>query len=726
MGATTEVERPSKVDVLIVGAGPAGLMMATWLSRLGVTTRIVDKRGTKVYNGQADGLHCRTMEIFDSFGFLHRAVLESNPMIELAFWNPGESGVIQRSQRVPVTLPNTSRCRAAVLHQGRIERFMIDSIAEHSDIVVERGVLPESLEFDESKAEDEAAYPIRVQLRHLTEAEATPKQVVTSANGAGIQDGLYRSNLALDDTQDLLNAAKLNEKAGSTETVEAKYMVGCDGAHSWVRNQLGFSLDGESTDYIWGVVDIVPITDFPDIRFITTIHSASSGSMLIIPRERDIVRLYIQLTTTNELGGAKIDRSDINPDVILAAARKIFAPYKIAYRYCDWWTAYQVGQRVCNQFSHHDRIFLAGDAVHTHSPKAGQGMVRNETSFRECSDIDLTDIKQNVSMGDTHNLGWKIGQVIHGLSDRSLLKTYQPERRRVAQELIDFDYRYSRLFSGRPAKDVMDEEGVDMSEFMGVFQKQNLFISGLAVDYGKSLITAKDGSSLEQGDGTDVKVPTEAAHSTPSLAANVPLGKRMPSFPVLRQCDSHPWHLQELLLADGKWRLIVFAGDIEAPEQKQRLLNVAAALEGPQSFIRRHTPATRPLDGLIDPIVVHAAPRVSQDIFALPAIFRPFHPTRGWNYGKIFVDDTMLHDPQCGLAYENYGIDRARGCALIVRPDQHVAWIGEMDDYASMDKFFAGCMRVQAEPNRDVLDAPKGWAEGHDGAKTTINGDAAH
>ena len=82
-------------------------------------------------------------------------------------------------------------------------------------------------------------------------------------------------------------------------------------------------------------------------------------------------------------------------------------------------------------------------------------------------------------MQDTYNLGWKIGAVVNGYCDRSLLKTYQSERRRVAQDLIDFDHRFSRLFSGRPAKDVMDEEGISMAEFKDAFEKGNQFASGI-------------------------------------------------------------------------------------------------------------------------------------------------------------------------------------------------------------------------------------------------------
>jgi phenol 2-monooxygenase len=157
-------------------------------------------------------------------------------MLEINLWNPDDNGQIQRSDRIPDTTPGISRFQQVVLHQGRIERFFLDSIAEHSDIRVERGILPESMKFDPTKADDDNAYPIEVTLRHLTEEEAT-----------AVQDGLFRSNLTPDDTADLLAASKLKDKAGAVETIRAKYVVGCDGAHSWVRNWLGYELRGVRT-----------------------------------------------------------------------------------------------------------------------------------------------------------------------------------------------------------------------------------------------------------------------------------------------------------------------------------------------------------------------------------------------------------------------------------------------------------------------------------------------
>jgi 2-polyprenyl-6-methoxyphenol hydroxylase-like FAD-dependent oxidoreductase len=356
---------------------------------------------------------------------------------------------------VPDVVPGISRFKEIVLHQGRIERFFLDHIKKHSKdtLRVERGVLPESLHITEDLVNDHSAenYPITVQLRYLTEEEAMPAQ----SKGSDINDGLFRSNLAEDDTENLI--ANSREKYGSTETVRAKYVVGCDGAHSWTRKQLGFQLEGEPTDHIWGVLDIIPITDFPDVRKRCAIHSAASGSMMIIPRENKLTRLYIQLTEIKPDASGRADRSKITPETIINAARKIIAPYNLTYEYCDWWTAYQIGQRVGTNFDRDSRVFLAGDAVHTHSPKAGQGM--------------------NVSMQDAYNLGWKLGLVVKGVAQSSILKTYQSERRRIAQDLIAFDHKFSRLFSGRPAKDVMDEEGVNMDEFKQAFLKGKYRIS---------------------------------------------------------------------------------------------------------------------------------------------------------------------------------------------------------------------------------------------------------
>ena len=95
-------------------------MCATWMAHTGISARIIDKRGTKIFNGQADGLQCRSLEIFDSFGFADRAVKEANHMLEFSMWNPGADGKLRRDDRVVDTPHGASRFGEMVLHQGRI------------------------------------------------------------------------------------------------------------------------------------------------------------------------------------------------------------------------------------------------------------------------------------------------------------------------------------------------------------------------------------------------------------------------------------------------------------------------------------------------------------------------------------------------------------------------------------------------------------------------------
>jgi phenol 2-monooxygenase (NADPH) len=312
-----------------------------------------------------------------------------------------------------------------------------------------------------------------------------------------------------------------------------------------------------------------------------------------------------------------------------------------------------------------------------------------------------------------YNLGWKVANVVNGTSSRSILKTYQSERRRIAQDLIDFDHRFSRLFSGRPAKDVMDEEGIDMQGFKDAFVKGNMFASGIAVDYGASMIVAKSGDSEKQGDGTDVLGKSELrVVSRQELAGEIQVGMRMPSFKVLNQADARPWHFQELLKSNGRWRLVVFAGNVKNESQKSRIDALGKKLGGEKSFLKRFTPASKRYDSVIEVLTVHSAPRQETTIFDFEPAFRPWDDSDGWDYWKIHVDDQSYHEGH-GEAYKNYGIDPEKGCALILRPDQYVSWVGEVDDYEAMDNFFSGFMIEQPQSTTTEKIVPVTNGEGH-------------
>ncbi|ETS74849.1 hypothetical protein PFICI_13333 [Pestalotiopsis fici W106-1] len=664
----------SSVDVLIIGAGPAGLMAAAWMAHCGVHARIIDKRNAKVFCGQADGLNPRSQEIFESFGFVDRFRKEAYYLNEVwATSSPDENGVIRRGERTPDTPPGLSRFMHATLHQGRIERFFLDNIKKYSKdtIQVERGVMPESLAIEETKVHDQTAYPVTVKLRRLNEEESTPKQ----HGGAQFADGLFRSNLFGEADEDAL-LQRSYERAGESETVHAKYVIGCDGARSWTRNVLGFELQGESIDAIWGVMDIVPFTDFPGIRERSMIQSAEYGSLMVIPRENNLVRLYIQLIEVKlDATTGRADKSKITPESIFDAAKKILQPYKIEYDVCDWWTAYQIGQRVGTHFQAHDRVFLAGDAVHTHSPKAGQGM--------------------NVSMQDCYNLGWKLALVIKGIAQPSILSTYEAERRRVAQELIAIDHRLSRQISGKPVKDSADPTGINPDDFKKSMIEGHLFFQGLSINYGPSSLIAKPSEADEHGNGGGIaqstKINAETFAKRQALATGLPVGMRFNSCKVLDQSDGRIWHLQEKLKSDGRFRIVLFAGNILDPAQKQRVEHLCTQLDAPSNFLRRIT-GTGSIDSIVEILTIHSAKRHSVELLRdFPDILHPFSRQTGWGYHQVYCDDVSVYEG-FGDAYVSYGVDKDRGCVVVVRPDQIVAWVGELDDFDDLQSYFQGCL----------------------------------
>ncbi|CEJ61354.1 hypothetical protein PMG11_09889 [Penicillium brasilianum] len=650
---TAKENGESKTDVLIIGAGPSGLMAAYWMARCGIQARIVDKRGTKVFTGQADGLRVRTLELFDSMGFQHRVQQEGHVAVEANFWVPDGKGNLVRQGPHCSSKANESPFRNMLLNQGRIERFLLDSIQNHSDLQVERGVIAETFEYDEQMNDDPNSYPITVKLRTLSGEEANgPSLRVNETNQTTVASGVTRGNLLMDDWNELVENSRAKET--KTEIVKAKYLIGCDGAHSWTRKQVNIPLEGSTTDHVWGVIDVIPISDFPDIRRLGTVTHAS-GTILVIPRERSMVRLYVPVQTIEEVttSEGRFDRSKITLEIIKRRVQAIFAPYTFDFQICDWWAAYQIGQRIAPAFSKGNRIFLAGDAVHTHSPKVGLGM--------------------NMSMQDGFNIGWKVALVASGVAQPSILSTYDAERHRLAEMLLDFDRHWSGLFTEG------DEESKTQS-MIKVVELFEDFADGRKSFYGASELVWKPENDGDQ--------PT-ARHLIP--------GERFPPVKLRMQADGNLRWTTRLLESDGRFRVVILAGDMRAATQKDRVLALARNLSGGNdnelSVFDRYTPLAGRFDCAIDVIAIHSAPWTQVEFFDFPKILRPFDPVRGWNYDKIWCDDACIWDRDCdGKGYERWEVDRMRGAMVVVRPDQYIGWVGELEEVDELTRYLDGVL----------------------------------
>ena len=126
-------------------------------------------------------------------------------------------------------------------------------------------------------------------------------------------------------------------------------MVGCDGARSTVRKTIGRELHGDSANHAWGVMDVLAVTDFPDVRFKSLIQSANDGSIIIIPREGGyLFRLYIEIDKLD--AGERVSNRNITSDDLIAAARRILHPHTLDVKEVAWWSVYEIGQRLCDKF----------------------------------------------------------------------------------------------------------------------------------------------------------------------------------------------------------------------------------------------------------------------------------------------------------------------------------------------------------------------------------------
>ncbi|KAI1759577.1 FAD binding domain-containing protein [Hypoxylon sp. FL1150] len=599
------------VDLLIVGAGPAGLMLALWASKFNMKTRIVDDKDSRVATGRADGVNSRTLEIFQSFGIARDFISRAYHINEICKWNPKPSNEeeIERTETVLAQPHHLSRFTQSSLNQGAIEQILEDEIISGGRIRIERNTKPISLHLDETEAcsdgqeANQVSYPIHVTLRKI--------------EGKQSASTIHKGPAVLID-----------------EKVKAKYVVGCDGAHSWVRRAVNMTTEGQKTDTHFGVIDIVPLTDFPDIRKSCVIHS-KYGSVMTVPREDRLVRLYVQLGETAR-GSNLVKQADVTPEMILEHAQRILKPYTLNFEICDWHSVYTVGQRLAPRFDYKNRIFLAGDAVHTHSPTLGQGM--------------------NVSMQDAFNLGWKLGSVITGVMKPEILSTYNDERRLVAVTLIDLDKEMTRFYSKGPSKQSRDYQTF-RDRFAG-------FVSGTAVCYAPSALVAKT--------------------SEQSSVSHIELGQRLPSHKVVCNAEANLIHLSDMMPSNGTWRILTFAGDIESPSQLERVQQLGTYLEGLKEQYSYPEQAT------LEVLLVHSGTR-DFNVLDLHPVYHPWSVTHGWDYWKVFSDDVWSFEP-CQSPYEKYGVDKQRGCVVIVRPDQHVSYIGALDNFDNISQFFSGAL----------------------------------
>lgn len=595
-GIDRPVDLPDEMDVLIVGSGPAGMLLSAQMSQFpGVTTRIIERRGARLPLGQADGIQPRSVETFQAFGFAERITAEAYNIAYMNFWGPDPENPVNiiRTTRTEDYGLKISEFPHLIVNQARVLDYFAEAAADGPGrIVPDYGV-----EFVGLTVHDDGEYPVEMRVRYVA-----------------------------------------GERSGEERMIRAKYVVGCDGARSGVREAIGRTHVGEFSAHAWGVMDVLVNTDFPDWRTKCAIN-AKAGNILHIPREGGYLsRVYVDLGEVAADDNHQVRSTPV--EKVIEKANEILHPYSLDVKEIAWSSVYEVGHRVTDGFDdalgtdRSPHVFLTGDACHTHSAKAGQGM--------------------NVSMQDGFNLGWKLGAVLTGISPESLLSTYSAERQPVAQQLIDFDREWSSLMARKP------EEISDPQELSNYYLATAEFPSGFMTHYESSAITG------------------DSAHQ--ALAAGFPLGRRFKSAEVVRVCDGNVVHLGHHAKADGRWRVYAFA-DASGAHLRQW-----ASAVGP--LIAKYTPTDADADAVFDVKAIFQQSFEDVDILSVPQLFLPqTGPLNLTDWEKVYTAaPNAWTDTDIFVKRE---LSRA-GVVVVVRPDQYVAAVLPLSATTELESFLEG------------------------------------
>src|SRR6185312_2694482 len=341
----------SSCEVLVVGAGPTGLVLALWLNRLGVKVRIVDRLPAAAPYSRALGVQARTLEFYAQMD-LAASVVAAGRQVEAAnLWVAGRR--VAHAPLGPMGTGISPYPYVLIYPQDAHERLLEDRLRA-AGVAVDRGV--------ELAAFSETADGIAAELRHA---------------------------------------------GGRVETCAARYLAGCDGAHSRVREGLGAAFDGGAYAHLFYVADVDGSGEAMNGELQVGLDRDDFMAIFPLPGSGR-ARLVGTVRPDAGRAGVPLAWEDVNQRV------RAWMPVEVAR--VNWFSTYHVHHRVAQSFRG-GGAFLLGDAAHVHSPVGAQGM--------------------NTGIGDAVNLAWKLAAVLHGGAAPWLLDTFDTERRAFARELVE-------------------------------------------------------------------------------------------------------------------------------------------------------------------------------------------------------------------------------------------------------------------------------------------------
>lgn len=372
-------------DVVIVGAGPVGLMCAYLGQLCGLRIVIADKSDGPLEVGRADALNARTLQLLETVDLFAELYPLGKTCNTSSVWADGK--FISRQSSWWDELEGCFHKHFLMLGQSYLERQLDESLKKN-DLEVRRSTVIKHIEIN------------------------TTGCLTTLSNG---------------------------------ERIQSRYIIGADGAQSFVRTHFKIPFEIIRPQMIWAVIDGIIDTDFPKVPEII-VFQAETSDVAWIPREGRIDRFYVRM-----------DTKKFTLEEVIKKINHAMQPHTVKFKEIVWFSHFSVKESVAEKFCVHERIFLVGDACHIHSVNGGQGL--------------------NTGLADAFNLMWKLNMVIHSLAPEQLLQSYEEERKPVALSVIETSGELVRSTKYSP-------NSTHAQNYVKIIQKRSGNITGMGIRYG--------------------------------------------------------------------------------------------------------------------------------------------------------------------------------------------------------------------------------------------------
>ncbi|UJR85007.1 FAD-dependent oxidoreductase [Sandaracinus amylolyticus] len=557
-----------KTDVLVVGAGPTGLTMACELARRGLAVRVIDRAAAASTHSKAIAVHARTLEIFEDVGIVEDLIARGLVLRGITMW-------------------------------------------AGSEVIVSAG-------FEE----------LDTRFSYLLSVSQAETEAVLAAKLESLGVKVERGTSLVSFRQDGTGVTATLRANDAESTLRAAWLVGCDGAHSTVREKLELPLEGTTYDERFVLADVTIRWDTRDDRISTWF--AEDGVVACFPLPGGRWRVIASAPASDET------EADPTLEEVQAIFDRRTATGGVLGD-ATWLARFRIH---CRQVAHYrdDRVFLAGDAAHVHSPVGGQGM--------------------NTGIQDAHNLAWKLAMVHRGEARGLLLDSYEQERHAIARSVLkgtDLATKVGTL-KNSVARALRNEVARHLVGLEVVQQRIAREVSELAVGYQSSPIVREDKMSMLQA-----RIGSAAGGETPTLGTmrefehGPHAGSRAPDGRVTVAGSSGTKRLAEIL--DGRaWTLLLFDGRHESDAGYERYTKLCDRV----------------------------ASRWGASVRAFVVTPRATRPA------KLPESVPVLLDPDGDLE-KRYGATSE--CAYLIRPDLYVGYRGQPIDEAKLDAYLRSILR---------------------------------